>query len=485
MLLPAMGAFLLTSLALAAEPIDIGSRLEPLVDDYLIDRLDGAALTLHHPVPREVAIVHDAPWEGESSAYHTVFQDGDLYRMYYRGSGRGERRGRLMERHHWSHETTCYAESTDGIRWTKPELGLFGHEGSKANNIVWAGPGGHNFAPFKDSNPACKPEQQYKALAFMHCEKAMAEGRRVRRLYAFHSPDAIHWSLTQAEPVMTDGAFDSLNVASWNGLRGCYVAFLRKNRPGMGRDLGTATSDDFLTWSETTRLEYPGSPPTQLYTNAIAPYARAPHMYFGFPMRYVEDRDYRRGEETGYGVSDGMFLTSRDGVNFHRWGESLIRPGLQRDRWVSRNNLTAHGLLLTKSDNHGGPELSLYSTEGYWEGDACRLRRFTVRVDGFVSVRAGATGGEMVTKPLVFAGSKLQLNLSTSAAGSVQVEIQDANGVPLEGFTLEECGQIFDDRLAHIVSWGRNADLSHLAGKPVRLRFVLHDADLYSLQFVE
>jgi len=394
--------FIAQSIALnAADPIDLGNRREMFVDDFLIERMGGVKLTLHAPVAREVAIVHDAPWEGETSAYHTVFQDGDLYRMYYRGSGRGWRRGRRMERHHMSHETTCYAESKDGIHWTKPELGLFEHDGSKANNIVWAGPGGHNFAPFKDTNPDCRPERRYKALAFMHDDKALLQGRRVRCLYAFHSPDGIRWQLTREEPVMTDGAFDSLNVAAWDPVRECYVAFVRKNRPGFGRDVGTAMSKDFLNWSDTTRLEYPDSPHAQLYTNGIERYRRAPQVYFGFPMRYVE-RDYRREGRTGYGLTDGLFMTSRDGLRFRRWSEALIRPGLQPERWVTRNNLTAHGLVFTASTVHGGQEISLYSTEGFFDGEDCRLRRFTIRADGFVSVRASAGGGSLLTKPLKF-----------------------------------------------------------------------------------
>ena len=62
----------------AAEPIDIGSRRELFVDDHLIERISGTGvLRLHHPIPREVSIVHDAPWEGTASGSHTVFQDGD------------------------------------------------------------------------------------------------------------------------------------------------------------------------------------------------------------------------------------------------------------------------------------------------------------------------------------------------------------------------------------------------------------------------
>jgi hypothetical protein len=123
----------------AAEPIDIGSRRELFVDDFLIDKLsDGAALRLHHPTPQDVAIVHDSPWEGSGSGYHTVFQDGDLYRLYHRGSHLEVTPGRLGTGNH--PPFYCYAESTDGVRWTKPEVGLIEFEGSAKNNIILKDP---------------------------------------------------------------------------------------------------------------------------------------------------------------------------------------------------------------------------------------------------------------------------------------------------------------------------------------------------------
>ncbi len=70
----------------AEEPIDIGSRRELFVDRHLIDRLDGARLALHRPVETDDVFVHDTPWEGNRTLYYTIFQDGDIYRMYYRSS---------------------------------------------------------------------------------------------------------------------------------------------------------------------------------------------------------------------------------------------------------------------------------------------------------------------------------------------------------------------------------------------------------------
>ena len=114
---------ILCSMAAAGAPITIGSRLELMVDDHLIEQTSGGVeLRLQRPVEREVVLTCDRPWEGNHSGLVTLFQDGGTYRMYYRAS-------------HWrallktTHEFICYAESTDGVRWTRPELGLVEFDG--------------------------------------------------------------------------------------------------------------------------------------------------------------------------------------------------------------------------------------------------------------------------------------------------------------------------------------------------------------------
>ena len=111
-----------------------------------------------------------------------------------------------------------------------------------------------------------------------------------------------------------------------------------------------------------------------------------------------------------------------------------------------------------------------------------KLRRFTCRPDGFVSVNAPWKGGELLTKPLTFDGDKLEINVSTAAAGGVRVEIQDESGQPIPGFGLEDCAEIFGDEIARRVEWKGGVNLGDLAGKAVRLRFVLKDADVYSFR---
>ena len=450
--------------AVGGGAIDIGSRLELFVDDFLVERMTGTTLCLQHPVSRDVAIVFDAPWEGNTSTYVTVFKDGDIVRMYYRGSDYDP----ATEKH--SGQNVCYAECRDGLRFEKPALGLFDFAGSNKNNIVWQGIGAHNFAPFKDGNPGCPPGERYKAVA--------SEGDK---LYAFKSADGLRWALLRPEPVITGYPFDSQNLAFWDADRGKYLEFHRDFKNKQVRDIMFGSSEDFLNWTKPEWLDYGDAPPEHLYTNAVTPYFRAPHILVGFPKRFMPDRT--AGGHKLPGVSDGVFMSSRDGLHWKRWQEAFLRPGLQKERWVNRNNMIAWGLIQTASFFPGAPdEISLYSSEGYYVKDA-RLRRHTLRMDGFVALHAGAGGGELVTKPLVFSGRDLVLNYSTSAAGSVRVEVQDEQGQPIPGFGLTDAREIYGDDIEFVVPWKAGASLVSLAGKPVRLRFVMKDADLYSIRF--
>jgi hypothetical protein len=484
----------------AQEPINIGSRLELLVDDALIAAMRGGArLQLHQPTRREVVFRSDAPWEGNASAYQSIVKDGGLYRIYYRGLHyrHGGTPAEALADHPWY---LCVAESRDGLRWERPEVGLFEFNGSKANNIVMTpeslaeikGDPAHS-ATFLDSNPACPPEERYKTIILGYGPEP--------GLYVLVSPDGYRWSLKSTTPCVTEGAFDSQNLAFWDPAIQSYREYHRGFRDGV-RDILTATSPDVTQFPAPQWLSYPDAPREHLYTNQIGPYYRAPHILMGFPMRYtdrgwslpaldwpgLEERLARAAHHPRYGttVTDGVFMTSRDGVTFRRWPEAFIRPGPRREgSWVYGDNFIFWGMIETPSDLGDAPnEISLYATEGYWEGVTTAFRRYTLRVDGFVSAAAPRSGGEIVTKPLVFDGGNLALNVETSGAGGVEVEVQDAAGDPLPGYELEACPEIRDDSLAHIVRWEGGGDVRPLAGRPVRLRFVLRDADLYAFQFV-
>ncbi|MEC5129067.1 hypothetical protein VSU19_20060 [Verrucomicrobiales bacterium BCK34] len=487
----------------------ISNRRELFVESALIESLDGDAdLRLHHPVAREIVLEHDEPWEGTGSGYHSVFRDGDLYRMYYKAWHIEVKEGKFITNRHPLF--CCYAESDDGINWRKPDLGIHEFEGSRANNIAivsgkYGGikaDAGHP-AVFLDENPNAKPEGKYKAIL---------RSSGVAGLLVFQSSDGLNWTPLSKEPILQGvGAFDSQNLAFWDPVIGRYRAYWRAFSGGVTNEkewkptgvrlIRTATSEDLVNWSDHQDLVYENSPLEHLYTNQVKPYDRAPHILIGFPTRYVElgasesmsalpdpeDRENRAAasERYGYAVTEGLMMASRDGVNFKRWNEAFLRPGEERTgTWHYGAQYLAWHLVETKSTLPGAAnELSLYATESYWHGKGSALRRYSLRLDGFVSVNAGWEGGELVTKPIIFEGDQLSLNFASSAAGGVRVEIQDPSGKPISGFSEADCPPHFGDTVDRIVHWKKGPDLSELSGKPVRIRFILKDADLYSYQF--
>ncbi|MEY4201245.1 MAG: hypothetical protein RLZZ265_2985, partial [Verrucomicrobiota bacterium] len=221
-------------------------------------------------------------------------------------------------------------------------------------------------------------------------------------------------------------------------------------------------------WENQADLRYVDSPAEHLYTNAILPYARAPHLSIGFPTRF----------QPKHQQVEPVFMSSRDGVLFKRWPEPLIPITAPKDRDGNRSNYMAWGLLQLPGQ---GRELSVYATEAYYTGSGSRVRRFVFRTDGFVSVRADATGGTLLTKPFTFDGARLTLNIASK--GATRVEVQDAGGKALPGFTLADASPIIGDSIEHTVMWKSGSELRKLAGRPVRLKFELKDADVFAMKF--
>ncbi len=426
----------------AATIRDIGSRRELFVDRFLIDRLENVSLKLHEP---QLAPSMTEP--ADNMEYGTVIKDGDLFRLYTR-DGRGAKfDGDLPE-------VTRYCESRDGIHWTKPKLGLVEIDGTKENNVILhEAPFCHNFSPMLDSRPGVPADERFKALA----------GTVKSGLVAYLSADGIHWRKLRSEPVITytkEYAFDSQNVSFWSVAEQCYVCYFRHFLDMKLRSVCRTTSKDFITWTEPVPLK-PNFPGEHIYTTLTQPYFRAPHIYIATPTRFHPGR----GEST-----DIMFMTARGAGPYDRtFREAFIRPGLDPARWGNRSNYAALNVVPT-----GPNEMSIYTTP---------FRRFVLRTDGFASVHAGADSGEMVTQPLQFRGRELVINYATSAGGSLRVEIQDASGKPLTGFALSDCRNLVGDTIEQPVNWAKSNDLSAFAGRPVRLRFVMQEADLFSLQF--
>jgi hypothetical protein len=452
------------------EPIAIGSRLELFVDRLLIERMDGTEFRLHHPVK---APSSPAPFPG--GFYGTVIHDGELYRTWYRGRD-PDYDGPTFSGH--PGETLHYAESRDGVHWTRPVFGWHEVGGTKENNVILFGlsPFLHNLSPFLDDRPGVPANERYKAVAgYPGVQEERRLGGPGRGLFAFVSPDGINWEKrNEIIPFRADEwrhAFDSANLAFWSEAEQLYVCYFRTwTQEGRLRSVSRATSVDFVHWSDSVELN-PNLPREHLYTTNTQPYVRAPHIYIALPTRFVT----ARGNAPGYDRRDSnstdiLFMSKRAGaLHYDRlFTEAFMRPGRDPALWGNRANYVAQNVVLTAPD-----ELSIYHKNG---------DRYVLRTDGFISVRAGAESGELVTKPLIFEGKELVLNFSTSAAGSIAVELLTPEGTPIPGYSLTEARSEYGDSIEQVMTW-RTGDLSALAGQPVRLRFVMVECDLYSFRF--
>lgn len=448
--------------------IAVGADRQLFLDRHLIEDLQGLDLVLHRPERRETALRIDRPWEIGGIAYMVLIEDEGLFRAWYRCVPEADTNATARA-------LTAYAESDDGVVWRKPSLGQIEFNGSKDNNLVVDDPDLVNFAPFKD--PEAPPAERYKAI-----------GRR-GEVFTATSPDGLQWTKRPA-PVQSEGPFDSHNVAfrdPWTGQYRMYTRGIRRDgRPGHGvevdfkggvRWIRHAVSDDFVNWSPLELITTDDETLEHLYTSSCVPYERAPGTYLMFPSRFVNGRTPTPGWPQP-GISDAVLMSSRDGVHFNRgFREAFVRPGPDPDNWHERSIYIMRGLLDTAP-----AELSLYLTE-HWRLPSNGIRRLALRKDGFVSVQGDYKGGRLRTRLLLFDGDQLRLNVATSAAGSVRVEIQDENGRPLPGLSLDDCVEICYDAVDWPVRW-QDADLGALAGKPVRLLFEVKDADLFAFRFL-
>ena len=494
-----------------SDVIDVGSGLEVFWDDHIVDtKRTTAVRQVHQPEYVGVVMTHDAPWEGDGCDFHNIVIDedarGTLYRMYYLGWQMSAMTPPEENAPPYTGIRVCYAESRDGLSWTKPELGLVDYNGSKQNNILFDvnhfGYSWDNFMVFKDGNPKCPADERYKGIGVCW-GKADADGFG-DGLCCFLSADGIHWRkgwrLTKA------GDFDSLNVAFWDPVRREYHCYFRchhdQNPPDrhgnvMTRDIRHMVSKDFRRWSTPKPLVYDeGAEDVALYTNVVQPYPRAPGIYVGFPSRYVERKKWtdtfdklpgvvhrrtrsKHSPRYGLTVTDCVFMMSRDGFNFHREEDAFMEPGPENPlNWVYGDCYPARGILTLPGRRPGSdPELTFYNFEGHWSGKPESILRYVLRQDGFVSRRAPYAGAKLVTKPFIFDGDELALNFKTSARGDLFVTLREANGA-----RAIHSGEIIGNKIDRIVGFedGKAAEFS---GKTVVLEFAMRDADVYAFQF--
>lgn len=474
--------FLLNSFS---QPV-LQNQRELFIDDYLADSLHNASLRLATPISGGIALRLNKSWEGHfAGAYVTVFHDKDRFRMYYRGMGAGNGA---------NGEVACYAESKDGINWTRPDLQLFEVKGTRNNNVVLSGnrqQSSHNFTVMRDDREGVSPAYRYKAVGGVASSLRPARG-----LYRYVSADGIHWKRFPEDTtaLFKDGyGMDSQNVPVWLPAEKQYAIYLRtwtEDKPGDTkllkgrRTIARSVSKDFITWSKPERMNFGNTTPEDLYTNATQPYFRAPQIIISMPFRFSPNSkvlsdsamDKMGIDKTMWkGVSDAVLLTSRGGNVYERkFMESFVRPGANQQNWAARSTIPALGVIPT-----GKNEMSFFVTRAYGTKDVF-LERMVSRTDGFASLHADYEEGYLLTKPVTLKGESFLLNYSTSSIGYVKVILLDESGAEIPGFGEADAPAICGDLVDASITWKSGKRISSLQNKTVRIKFILRDADIYS-----
>lgn len=472
------------------------------------------------PIRRERVMEFNEPWESQHGAcYVTFFYDEDIsaFRMYYGAIARREKEYLDYDDFNTPELYYCYAESSDGLHWTKPALGIKEYNGSYDNNIV-ADPSmvttQDNFTVYKDPNPDCPPDERYKMIGYdtrgpITERKLGIPSNRV--IVYWKSSDGLHFEEVGVLPI--EGRFDSHNTIHWDKEKKLYHMFFRDchlvpnpdptkpNEPF--RDVMHATSKDFKEWSEPVHMRFQdGAAELQMYTNGVMQYYRGPHMWIGFPTRYYEykewlpNHDYLPAKDQrlaiiaasepreGQAVTDCTFMCSENASDWYRFDEAYYTPGPEnRDNWFYGCCYPALGLFEVTND-FGETELSSLMPIRKWKRDGVHLSqstelyRYSMRVDGFACMHADSEIVQVLTHVFCFEGNHLEMNFRTSAYGQVKVSLTDEDGNVLDEFAN---AILFGDSLCRPVIF--NGDLSVLSGKPIRMKLEMNDADVYSYMF--
>lgn len=452
--------------------LQVAGKRELLIDDLLVEVRSGAEFRLHEPV--ELPSDPGKP----CGHYVSIFNDGRRYLMYYRDEVPGYDGPRVNGN---PGEFVGIAESKDGLVWTRPELNLFPGTPAPSNTVLYGDmmtddlpkirdaksdrPGWtsftHNLTPFYDDRPGVPDDERYKAVSGI---------LQTGGLFTFHSADGIHWQRYDSFPILKydaiklgGHALDSQNLAFYSEVEGCFVAYARIWRTSDGRkairSFAKLTSADFRHWSEPEYLN-PNRIGEHLYTSGLRPYARAPQYYIGAATRFFKERG---------AATDVTLLFSRAGGEILRpFPGPWIVPGLDPERWGNRINYIAWGMIQTSPE-----ELTLYH--------CVKPLLYKLRTDGFISLSTGNGGGTWTSRLLDGGVSGLDFNLRTSAAGGFKLELCDAAGKALPGYSLAEFDEFYGDTISFEPLWGGKP--APVLDKPFRLRAVTRECDIYSIAF--
>ncbi len=474
-------------------PVTIDSRRQLFIDDFLISKMTGLKRTLHQPTDYEnnPVIIPERPWEHRRIIYGSVyyFEKEKKFKCWYLAANiydsRPGARGYRKEHHVPLHEAAfiCYAESDDGIRWRKPNLGIHEFRGSKDNNIVLTCPGSHFDGPSVVYTPR-DTERPYKMMAFIgrwpykedRIKKQWGEdfqfGVKVAAHYAWSSRDGIHF-----QP-MNDGRHvlqaNDRSMFWYDPVKKHYVGSAKYTYQGK-RAQHYVWSTDFVHWKRPGTWIMRADERDHPRDESEGSYG------FRYQAGYLGFCEMRRIRETETKINWEL-MVSRDDRNWSRPIRKLFLPDGPQESWryqvmkvFANPPIERNGQLLIYYSGKTG--LSHAYTGTGPNQAVCRAR---LRTDGFVSIDADEKGGTLVTRSVVLKGQRLHIN-ADATGGEIRVAIQDAAGKPIPAYSANACQPITGNTLDGTVSWDNATSLEPLAEKPVQLVFTLRNAQLYSV----
>ena len=465
------------------KPLMIGKERQLFIDALFFASASNVRLQMN-PAQKtgEENLVHDQPWESATLNWMNVMEDAGQYRMWYEAYD-------IAGFSTPDDISFCYADSADGIHWTKPDLGLFEYQGSRRNNILFRqiGEAGyrsrvHGTCVFLD--PTATPEERYKGVAQGQFPgengfESSWGGTLYHKISGMYSPDGLHW--TRYPKSISNEFADSQNSGFWDARLGKYVIYGRCC--SMGRVIGRSESDTFREFSPLVPvLKADENDPDEsgLYNPAALKYPYADNVYLMFPSLYRHPSD----------TLDIRLVVSRDGIHwtYPEQGKSFIALG-GAGEFDCGSLYMGQGLLRVGKElwqYYGGSRLSHAAGELEMvtkPGNGRTYSRVVSRMDGYVSVEAGSEVGEIITPPLIFEGNVLLLNVNVRLGGEVRVALLDENGQPIAQRGLDDCIAIHGDHVNTMVMWKSSGDVAKRVGVPTRLQIRLENAGLYAFQF--
>lgn len=487
--------------------LDIGSRKQLLVDDCVVEEMSGLSRVMHQPEKYAGNPIFRAekPWERPSVyLYGTVLRGPSTgqFRMWYQTGGTGPEAVAF----------SCYAVSSDGLNWERPELGVFEYQGGRRNNILLD----HNLPSVIHRPDEPDPGRRYRLFVD-------GEGIRHGGYCTATSSDGVHWSAPR--PIYASGDVANFCYDPTSGLYTTFAKLRASNAGFLRRSVCTAQTQDADRWGYFNVTLIPDAEDDRISRERLA--ARRPQLSLWQPESIHCDF-YGLSGFTYEGLFLGMLWVFHISSTEIPPDDGLIDVALVSSRHPSRHSdhpsdhshhwerlgsrepfipLGDHGewddamLFTARAPVRVGDELWIYyggsnlshgddayalppeEVEAQGKGSAIGLAK--LRLDGFVSLDAGPDGGTLLTKPLTFEGDRLRIN-ANAKGGEMRIELVDAETrKPLSGFVMEEFEPFEGDAVEAEVQgrWRCASSLRSVAGRPVCLKFGMRNASLYAFGF--